>query len=840
MHKYVLYVTAFVLLIGCRPASFTTSSNAPRATAISTLVETTATPSGKQDVADLLRNPPSSGKSIEIDAYFSGATTIPHPGEPPPPSDQVVCPTFYDDALTDRPFLADLTVLNSISSNPLPDDAPWLIAVTSEMLQPGVRQLPQLPYHARLRGHLGEPALAHCEHADRLFVIEEVVKVYEEKPSRPPTFQLNLPDDYATWSRYHDANLGFSLSYPADWHIDQLDDATWNVRAPQWPDFPMVVRVHVGETHFDQYDSTLMPPLLQGTAGFGVYEQGAISNGPIDSQHLTGYQVNRDEDLTERSVSVLFSGSGHTYELALRYPLGFGAPQPLLTAYSAIAESFRLDVRPGPSPTPPVKQVLGAGPFLSKDEALARVHDSDGREVTLLEAKLVSEAEARKSADACNTFESHPDGVWMLTVRGVFEDQTRTIRMYLDATSGEQLCGEEINLNATPWPTLPPHTTATPVPVPTNSTRLPALPDGRLLLLRGDAPPYELWTIRSDGTAAERLPISGLELKDDAIPSPDGNRLLRMRSNEQDRIARRSLDVYDLTTKRATILVDAPLTGAGVQEAHWSPDGNQVAFTSDAGNGQSVFDIWVMSSDGTNAHALTGFPITPTIQSHSDWFSVPRAEAAGMVLPGAHTLQWSPNGEWIAFAYVADQRATPAIKIIRAADGTLRSSAIPAGPYQDDEFAWTADGQGLLYRDPISHSQTWQVGLGETSSALVNELPIIGPWSPNRQWMVFNVWPWAKQVEADSEIWLYDHTTNQLHRLVRAADLDAADTMKSESHWHNPWLGAAAQSPWSPDGRWLAFIAQRDNQSSDTTWIAATDGSALRPVADGEMVSWLP
>ena len=194
----------------------------------------------------------------------------------------------------------------------------------------------------------------------------------------------------------------------------------------------------------------------------------------IDSQHLDGYQVSHDEDPTERSVSVLFSGGGHTYELTLRYPLGFDAPQPLLTAYSIIVERFQLDVRPDPSPTPPVKQVLGADPFLSQDEALAHVRDSEGREVVLREAKLVSEVEARQAADACNTFESHPDGVWLLTVRGVFEDQTRTIRMYLDATTGEQVCGEEIILNATPWPTLPPHATAT--SLPPSSTSIPLSP----------------------------------------------------------------------------------------------------------------------------------------------------------------------------------------------------------------------------------------------------------------------------------------------------------------------------------------------------------------------------
>jgi hypothetical protein len=462
MHKHVLYVIAFVALIGCKPASLPTSAGASSAIARPTSLKATATLFDKHDIADLLRNPPASGESVEIDAYFSGATAIPHLGGFPPPADQIACPRFYEAALTDRPFLADLAVLNSLAGNMLPDDAPWLIAVTPDMLKPGARQSPQLPYHARLRGHLGEAVLAHCEHADRIFVVEQVVQVYEEEPAESSSFPRQLPDDYATWSHYHDSQMGFSFAYPADWHIEQLDDVTWNLRAPQWPDLPVVVRVHAGETHLDQYDPTSTPPLLQGITGFGVYEQGGGLSRTTDSQHLPGYQISRDDDLTERSVSVLFSSSGHTYELALRYPLGFDAPQSLLTTYSIIVERFQLDVRPGPSPTPPVKQALGAGPFLSQAEALAHVHDDEGKDVALLEARLMSEAEARRSADACNTFESHPDGVWAFTVQGVFEDQTRTLRMYLDATTGEHLCGEEIILNATPRPTMPPRTTATP------------------------------------------------------------------------------------------------------------------------------------------------------------------------------------------------------------------------------------------------------------------------------------------------------------------------------------------------------------------------------------------
>ena len=435
-------------------------------------------------VADLLRNPPASGETVEVDAYFSGAGAPMFPGGPRPPADQVICPTFWawQAALTDGPFPAALRLLNSIQGNVLPDDEPWLVATTPEATQPGVRVVPQLPYHARLRGHLGDPAFARCPHADRIFVVEDVVTVYTEQPLDSPSYQLELPDDYAAWPRYHNADLGYSLPHPPDWRVEPLaePDPSTNsgqavlsavaLRAPQWPDSPVMVRVHAGETLYDDYDPASTPPLLEGV-GFGVFEQGWIfGEGSVDSQHLAGYSVDREAGPGERAVSVLFSAHGRTYELALRYPIGFEAPQPLLTTYSAIVEGFRLDVVPGPTATPPVRQTLGPGPFLSQDEALARVRESKGQEIELLDAHLMSEAEARRlgQLSPCSTdFMGHPDGVWVLTVRGVFGGTPGTFRLFLEATTGEQLCGEEFNPEATPYPTMPPGTTATPVPIET-------------------------------------------------------------------------------------------------------------------------------------------------------------------------------------------------------------------------------------------------------------------------------------------------------------------------------------------------------------------------------------
>jgi hypothetical protein len=324
---------------------------------------------------------------------------------------------------------------------------------------------------------LGDPAFAHCPHADRIFIVEEVVAVYEEQPPDSVTHPLKLPDDYATWPRYHDTHFGYSLPYPLNWTIEPLNDSdvlsAIVLRAPQWPDYPVRVRIHAGETHLDQYDPASTPPLLQH--GMGQFEQGLFGAQNPDSQHLTGYLTWPEAAAGRSSIAVLFNGSGQTYELELTYPLGFDAPQPLLAIYSAIVEGFRLGVLPGPSPTPPVKQSLGAGPFLSRDQALVRAREQLGSEIELLDAQLMSEAEARRLSD-CG-IEGHPDGVWLFIVRGFFEGSTRTLRQFLDATTGENLCGEEIAPSATPLPTLPPDLTPTPVSTPSPGvTATPARP----------------------------------------------------------------------------------------------------------------------------------------------------------------------------------------------------------------------------------------------------------------------------------------------------------------------------------------------------------------------------
>ena len=402
-------------------------------------------------VAELLAEPPAARERVEVDAYFSGATPTYLPGPPRVLGDQVYCPTYstWMTALTDRPFPPVLRVLNGTSSNRLPAGGAWLAAATPEGTQPGQMTVPELPYRGRFRGYLGDPAFAACPDVGRIFVVEEVVEIYEQEPpgEGEVTSPLQPPEGFGEWPRYDDAAFGYSLSYPPDWTVfpmlDEGSVAAVAVRSPQWPDCPVAVRVYEGETWYDQYEPASIPPLLQGDA-FGLFEQGWVWDDQMSTQGLAGYTVERDcrQDGAEcRMVKALFSGNGYTYELALTYPLGFEAPQALLTAYTAMVEGLRLDPPPGPTPTPPIRQELGPGPFLSQEEALAAVWE--GQVAELLEARLVSEAEARRQSDACNTFTGHPDGVWLLQVRGTFEGSERTMLFFVDAVSGAQLCGEE-------------------------------------------------------------------------------------------------------------------------------------------------------------------------------------------------------------------------------------------------------------------------------------------------------------------------------------------------------------------------------------------------------------
>ncbi len=379
----------------------------------------------RRSVAQLAARPEDEGQVVDLDAYVSS------PGN-------ALCAGEQRTILADQPFAAELAVLGSAEGNVLPGDVPWLLVAGPD----GV----QLPYHARFRGRLGAPTAAgECPASVRLFTVEKVVRVYEQ---RPPTAEAGAAP--TSWPRYQNAAATYSLPQPPGWQVERLDDTAVALSAPQYPASPITLRVHPGETHHDPYEPEPAPPLLQGRR-WSIFEQAAAGAA---SQGLVGYRVAGEAQAGERSVAVLFSGNGRTYELSVRYQLGFAVSQPLLDAYAAVVAGFRFDAPLAPSPTPPVRQALGAGPLMDDEQALQAACGCLRQEIeAVLAQQLVPEAEARRFGGPCDAFRGHNDGVWALTLKTPLATRTGTLRLLLDATTGRELCREEVEPGAVPTAT---------------------------------------------------------------------------------------------------------------------------------------------------------------------------------------------------------------------------------------------------------------------------------------------------------------------------------------------------------------------------------------------------
>jgi hypothetical protein len=111
---------------------------------------------------------------------------------------------------------------------------------------------------------MGDPFFAHCAHAERIFVVDKSLNIYEKSG---PGFNMGsgkLPDDYAEW-RMYSAPGGLRFPYRSTWKIEPRTDpdalVALTIQRPEWPDYPIVVRVYKGD-----------PPakLLKGKNG-GVY-----------------------------------------------------------------------------------------------------------------------------------------------------------------------------------------------------------------------------------------------------------------------------------------------------------------------------------------------------------------------------------------------------------------------------------------------------------------------------------------------------------------------------------------------------------------------------------------
>ncbi|MGW8250764.1 MAG: TolB family protein, partial [Anaerolineales bacterium] len=265
--------------------------------------------------------------------------------------------------------------------------------------------------------------------------------------------------------------------------------------------------------------------------------------------------------------------------------------------------------------------------------------------------------------------------------------------------------------------------------------------------------------------------------------------------------------IYDTLTRETRQVTD--LRDSWEFNPRWSPDGKQI-----------VHDRWSLDFS-THAVHITDL-----------------ASGESMPLAGAESGSyptWSPNGQWIAFD--REEQGVSNLYILPPEGGVpqlVRADAFMA--------SWAPNSQRLVFNQP-SDGSLRTVGLKDGREMLVVERGNGPAWSPNGQWIAY---------EVDGDIWKVnvDMDGNPLGEPLRLTNETAWESRPS---WHNnshslafhanlvqdidiwsisakggeaAWLTGAPgfddyDANYSNNGRYVAYSSFSPNGQAARQWVAA-------------------
>jgi len=241
-----------------------------------------------------------------------------------------------------------------------------------------------------------------------------------------------------------------------------------------------------------------------------------------------------------------------------------------------------------------------------------------------------------------------------------------------------------------------------------------------------------------------------------------------------------NFDIYSMTPGGTGLL---PLTGDPESDSgpEYSPDGKRIVFTRNRPDGGT--DIWLMRADGSDEQLVGG-------------------SVAGVSLP-----VWSPNGNWIAFAYQNGGTSSNWDILKAKLDGTeiIALEFLTDDPADDFAPAWSPTGNRIAFvseRDGNGEIYTMRSdGTGEKNLTNNADSYDSNPdWSPTGAHLAFE----SDRMGDQFDIFKMFSDGSHVHRLTTspATDINAS---------------------WSPNGTRIAFQSFRDGDAEIfTMW---SDGS---------------
>lgn len=265
-----------------------------------------------------------------------------------------------------------------------------------------------------------------------------------------------------------------------------------------------------------------------------------------------------------------------------------------------------------------------------------------------------------------------------------------------------------------------------------------------------------------------------------------------------------SQDIYslDLATGRQTNLTNNRFDDG---YPRFSPDGKKIAF---ATNRDGSWEIYVMNRDGSDQRNIT---------RNKD---------------GNGYMDWSPDGQSLVFASTRYGDRNNDIYSIRADGSGLRR--ITNDPSEDVHPVWSPDGEHIAFaseRDGGRQLYLWNSNDGSidrlTDSGSYDDYPA---WSPDGTRIAFAS---GRGSGSSSKLDIYIAT---LERATRWMNIEGKRTKVSMvGHLSAASVSRVVAHPsddrhptWSPDGKMLAFVSDRDGDRD--IFVMKADGTGLQKV----------
>lgn len=267
----------------------------------------------------------------------------------------------------------------------------------------------------------------------------------------------------------------------------------------------------------------------------------------------------------------------------------------------------------------------------------------------------------------------------------------------------------------------------------------------------------------------------------------------------------------------------------------------RIAFAS---NRDGDFDIYVMNADGSGQRALT----RNSDEDREPVWSPDAAQLAYVSRPGgiprifvidartgrtrplidgqaaSFAPSWSPDGTRIAF--VSEQNSQADLYSVRVDGADLRR--LTADPTDDWRPLWSPDGQRILFLSARN-------GANSDGAAELFSMPAAGgaatPVTQGKRGVMFMSWA------PDSARLAFHMLGNRRLEVVVVStdgggELNLSDLAKASSD---------VTPVWSPDGRRLAFVSDRDQTGALGVFVMNPDGAAARRLsAPGQVVMGAP